>query len=100
MVPIRDNGAYISLRAGQVERNREGNLGFLGDQSFVSKSSDGFNLQEKKKNIYSFSLFLFFFEGLISSFISITLAPGNSLITKMSAFQDDPPILHPEGQML
>lgn len=49
MVPIRDNGAYISLRAGQVERNREGNLGFLGDQSFVSKSSDGFNLQEKKK---------------------------------------------------
>ena len=44
--------------------------------------------------------FFFFFEGLISSFISITLAPGNSLITKMSAFQDDPPILHPKGQML
>lgn len=51
MVPIRDNGAYISLRAGQVERNREGNLGFLGDQSFVSKSSEGFNLQEKKNHL-------------------------------------------------
>ena len=62
MVPIRDNGAYISLRAGQVERNREGNLGFLGDQSFVSKSSEGFNLQEKKI-IYSFSLFLFFLKA-------------------------------------
>ena len=50
-------------------------------------------------SLFSF-FFFFFFEGLISSFISITLAPGNSLITKMSAFQDDPPILHPKGQML
>ena len=54
---------------------------------------------KEKKHIYSLSLFfLFFFEGLISSFISITLAPGNSLIRKMSAFQDDPLLFHPKGQ--
>ena len=61
----------------------------------------GLILKEKKNTFiaYLFSFFLFFFfEGLISSFISITLAPGNSLIRKMSAFQDDPLLFHPKGQ--
>ena len=44
MDPIRDNGAYISLRAGQVERNREGDLGYDYFKVFVSKSSEGFDL--------------------------------------------------------
>ena len=96
---IRDNGAYIRLRTGQVARNREGDLRYDCFKVFVSKSSDGFDFKRKKKHIYSLSLFfLFFFEGLISSFISITLAPGNSLIRKMSAFQDDPLLFHPKGQ--
>lgn len=43
MVPIRDNGAGISLRAGEMEGNREGDLGYSCFQVVVPKSPDGFN---------------------------------------------------------